>query len=157
MRDGRVQQIGPPGEVYARPANRFVAGFVGTPPMNMIEGRLHRHADGTQRFAREGIALDLPPGRAADATPGPVVAGVRPDRIALGAHAARMPWRGEAFVERAEAFGDRTEVHLRIAECALLARVDGSAMLAEGASVAIGLDPADLHLFAADDASLRID
>ena len=42
LRDGRVQQVGSPGEVYDRPANRFVAGFFGTPPMNFLAGRIRR-------------------------------------------------------------------------------------------------------------------
>ena len=40
MRSGLIQQIGPPDEVYRRPANRFVASFVGSPPMNILEGRI---------------------------------------------------------------------------------------------------------------------
>src|SRR5262249_13610718 len=42
LREGVVQQVGPPLEVYARPANRFVAGFIGTPPMNFVAGRVAR-------------------------------------------------------------------------------------------------------------------
>ncbi|GAB3454135.1 ABC transporter ATP-binding protein [Massilia terrae] len=77
MRAGRVQQVGAPAEVYQRPANLFVAGFLGAPAMNFIRGEL----DGGGRFGAGTLALDLP----AAATLGarPVVLGIRPEHIAI--------------------------------------------------------------------------
>src|SRR5256885_14849228 len=59
LADGRIQQIGRPIELYRSPVNRFVAGFIGTPPMNFVEGDL-RETNGQIAFIAEGISLRLP-------------------------------------------------------------------------------------------------
>jgi multiple sugar transport system ATP-binding protein len=86
MHGGRVQQSGTPTEVYERPANLFVAGFLGTPAMNFIEGRL----DGEGCFSAEALALDLAPGvaQAAGAEGTLVVLGIRPEHVHLAAGAS---------------------------------------------------------------------
>ena len=60
MRGGRMQQCGPPLEVYNRPANRFVAGFIGTPTMNFIAGQLHADAGGQRWFESPGLRVPVP-------------------------------------------------------------------------------------------------
>ena len=87
MKDGQVQQCGPPLEVYDRPANRFVAGFVGTPPMNFFEGRL-AGKDGGVYFDEGTASLLLPDelsGALASAgrADGEAVLGVRPEALGL--------------------------------------------------------------------------
>ena len=59
MRGGKLQQIGPPMEVYRRPANLFVAGFIGSPAMNFLDGELARQ-DGRLRFRTGQRTIDLP-------------------------------------------------------------------------------------------------
>jgi multiple sugar transport system ATP-binding protein len=59
MKDGVVQQVGTPDDIYERPKNTFVASFLGTPPINYIAGTLMRE-DGKMKFIREALALDLP-------------------------------------------------------------------------------------------------
>ncbi|HUS47790.1 MAG TPA: sn-glycerol-3-phosphate ABC transporter ATP-binding protein UgpC [Phycisphaerae bacterium] len=85
MRDGVVHQVGPPLEVYDRPANRFVAGFVGTPPMNFLEGRLV--AEGGAVYFDEGTARIRLTAHQADALGAwigkDVVMGVRPEGMAV--------------------------------------------------------------------------
>ncbi|MBB6486313.1 ABC transporter ATP-binding protein [Rhizobium lusitanum] len=81
MRDGYVEQIGSPLELYDRPANLFVAGFIGSPGMNLIRGKIS--ADGPLEFIADGGArLPLPQG--IDVTRGAeVVYGIRPENIAV--------------------------------------------------------------------------
>ncbi|GMG82138.1 sn-glycerol-3-phosphate import ATP-binding protein UgpC [Paralimibaculum aggregatum] len=74
MRDGRVQQIGSPLEVYDRPANAFVAGFIGSPEMNLAPAEIA----GGRLVLGEGVSLPAPEG----ARPGPVTAGIRPEALA---------------------------------------------------------------------------
>jgi multiple sugar transport system ATP-binding protein len=86
MKDGIVQQIGAPLEVYRAPANRFVAGFLGSPAMNFFEVRLRRAAGG---LAISGLGADIPlpdqmSQNLADHADGAVVLGVRPEHIAIG-------------------------------------------------------------------------
>jgi multiple sugar transport system ATP-binding protein len=78
MHDGRVEQIGAPLDLYDRPANLFVAGFIGSPAMNFIKGRLD-----TEGFATDG-GLRLPVATAPDASDGrSVIYGVRPQHFQL--------------------------------------------------------------------------
>jgi multiple sugar transport system ATP-binding protein len=81
MHEGRVQQVGTPLDIYDRPANLFVAGFLGTPPMNQIPGKLAR-GDGPLFEAQGGFTLRMPEG-AAPPVPadGAVVLGIRPEAI----------------------------------------------------------------------------
>ncbi len=149
LKDGIVQQIGKPAEVYAKPANRFVAGFVGTPAMNFVEGRLHRSEAG-ERFVSDALTVELPRGSAAAATPGPITLGLRPDRLAIGADAAPRPWRGEATVRTVELLGDRADLVLDLRGQRLTCRAATEGLPGEGATVALGLDPRDCHLFGED-------
>src|SRR5947209_11116139 len=90
MKDGVVQQIGTPDEIYERPRNLFVASFLGNPPINLIEGRLERDGDALG-FGRNGAAIRL----SARATAGldgrlsqPLTLGIRPEDVADQAAAA---------------------------------------------------------------------
>ncbi|HEY8165152.1 MAG TPA: sn-glycerol-3-phosphate ABC transporter ATP-binding protein UgpC [Gemmatimonadaceae bacterium] len=78
LRDGELQQIASPMELYARPANRFVAGFIGSPSMNFVEGTLQSSGESGATFTGEGITVDapveVPPGNRA-------VLGIRPQHL----------------------------------------------------------------------------
>ena len=83
LRDGALQQVATPMELYARPANRFVAGFIGSPPMNFLQGVLHREegsgaADGGFTFTGSGITLGV---RCESPSASRVVLGVRPQHL----------------------------------------------------------------------------
>jgi multiple sugar transport system ATP-binding protein len=84
MRGGQVQQVGTPAEVYERPENLFVAGFLGSPGMNFVEGQLQSDAQGP-RFVAPGFSLGLASARLRrPPEPGtPVVLGVRPEHLQL--------------------------------------------------------------------------
>jgi multiple sugar transport system ATP-binding protein len=80
MHAGRIEQIGTPLDLYDRPANLFVAGFIGSPAMNLIPGVLRREGDGTAVRTVDGTLLPLPrtaPGREGDE----VIYGVRPEHL----------------------------------------------------------------------------
>jgi multiple sugar transport system ATP-binding protein len=82
MRDGEFQQVAPPMEVYTRPANAFVAGFVGSPAMNFLDCRLRRDGEGA-RLECGDFAVRIDGDRAAGPDGGPLVLGVRPHDVAL--------------------------------------------------------------------------
>lgn len=77
MKDGHVQQVGAPLEVYDRPANLFVAGFIGSPEMNLVEGRI---VGG--RFQADGFSIDLPKGMTAEENSS-ISLGIRPEHIEI--------------------------------------------------------------------------
>ncbi len=84
LQDGRVEQIGSPLDLYDHPANLFVAGFIGSPAMNFVRGRLRHRADGDRVEASDGTRL--PYGKNHDAQDGQeVVYSFRPEHLALGA------------------------------------------------------------------------
>jgi multiple sugar transport system ATP-binding protein len=89
MKDGILQQIGSPDDIYRRPANTYVAGFIGSPTMNFIPGRVETSGE-NGRFVFAGGALDLPCPDAQE-----VILGQRPEHIHLGEEST---WRGEVVL-----------------------------------------------------------
>jgi multiple sugar transport system ATP-binding protein len=85
MNAGNVEQIGAPLELYDRPANLFVAGFIGSPAMNFLKGRLARNGAGLEVVLGEGLRLPAPAGVAAQLEGKEVTLGVRPEHLAVRA------------------------------------------------------------------------
>jgi multiple sugar transport system ATP-binding protein len=107
MRDGRVEQVGPPMEVYRRPASIFVGGFVGSPAMNFLEGQ----ASAGRWSGPAGMSVAWGEAAAAPAAPAAVTLGVRPYDIAVaGADEGDMP----ALVDVVEPRGNEALVHVRL-------------------------------------------
>jgi multiple sugar transport system ATP-binding protein len=114
MNEGTVQQVGPPMDVYDWPANRFVAGFIGTPAMNFIEGQLSRN-DRTWCFRRGDWSLELAPSRVGPGSSGPrpAVLGVRPEHVGIAGQPPG-PSATPAVVRMVEMLGDATVASLEI-------------------------------------------
>ncbi|WHT21947.1 ABC transporter ATP-binding protein [Crossiella sp. CA-258035] len=144
---GKLQQCAPPEEIYQRPANRFVAAFMGSPPMNLLSGEV-RDEDGVRRFRGGGVVLDLPPAAAGLPT-GAVDLGIRPEhvRIADVPRPGHLP--GRVFV--AELLGSDVLVTVEVGDTLVKARVPAPFLLRQDSSVHLGLDPAEIHLFATED------
>ena len=136
---GRLQQEGRPAEVFARPRNRFVGGFIGSPAMNFIEGELEP-GGGRPRFRAAGADIAVAAG-AYGAGPAPAVLGVRPEAISI------EPGGVGAEVEVVELLGYRKHVHLAMAGAKVLASVPASFDGKPGDKVSLRFDPAGLHLF----------
>jgi len=112
LRDGALQQVAPPLDLYHRPANRFVAAFIGSPPMNFFPGRAEAGPDGL-RFSGRSFQLELPaaPPRLAGST-GDVSLGIRPEHLAL----ADLDADFRVHVLVVEPLGAETLVHGRTPE-----------------------------------------
>jgi multiple sugar transport system ATP-binding protein len=145
LKDGRVQQEGTPLEIYERPCNRFVASFVGTPPMNFLAGRI-RAENGHACFEAEGVRVDLGPSWARRAGR-PVVLGIRPE------HLSERPPAPAAGTLRArvgvvQPLGDRKDVSLVTpGRETLVGRFDARAELREGDECTLYLDPRRTRFF----------
>ncbi|MGE0708506.1 MAG: ABC transporter ATP-binding protein [Planctomycetota bacterium] len=156
LHGGHVQQVGPPLEVYERPANRFVAGFLGSPPMNFLSGEVRAGEDGPYVDLGALGALPLPE-RLREAAPAgtAVDVGVRPEHWSLGDETLAGGFPGTVGV--VEALGAETTVTVDLAGGrALVARLTSepgrpAAVPRPGDAVHLRPDPAHLHLFAAED------
>ncbi len=138
MKGGRILQLGTPDEIYNRPANRYVADFIGSPSMNFLDGRW----DGSA-FRGEGIALPL----GAAAAERPAILGIRPEHVATGRMAEGAPVRAEVTVDLVEPMGSDTLVWADLGGKPFRIRMDGHARVAPGDRLPIGLDPARASLF----------
>ncbi|HWQ15648.1 MAG TPA: ABC transporter ATP-binding protein [Roseiflexaceae bacterium] len=147
---GVLQQVGTPEEIYDRPVNRFVAGFIGSPRMNflpcVLEGGEHVALVGRDGAWR--LPLPAPLREAATACgAGELVLGVRPEDIALHG----VPPSGDdaipAEVYAVEPLGDRTIVDLRLAEAIVKVRAAPTFDAPQGARTWLAVDRARIHLF----------
>ena len=147
LKDGEIQQIDAPMQLYAKPANVFVAGFLGTPSMNLLRGRLA--VDGPPRFEAGGVAfaMDAIQPAAMLALRGrDLVLGVRPEDLL----ASSEPSTADAprvRVDVVEPVGNEAFLHLRYGEHALVSRQPADRLPAQGQEVWLRYASAKLHFF----------
>jgi multiple sugar transport system ATP-binding protein len=151
MKDGLMQQVADPITLYDTPSNRFVAGFIGTPPMNFFEGQIRGQNGNLQFVGQDGFVLPVPAPRKVGLQPyreRRVILGLRPEDIG-SAHAeqigggARIP----ATVDVVEPMGSESYIYFRVGKTAFVSRVDAHRrfQVGGGASPAVFLDKA--HFF----------
>jgi len=141
MRAGKLQQVGTPLEVYEHPANVFVAQFIGTPPMNLVQATV---SDSTLRASSFALPLPFPleEGRR-------VVVGIRPEHLGRGPAIA-------ASVDIVEPIGHETIVYASAGEEKLVAIFDPHDAPRAGETISLGVTGGKIHLFdAATEESLR--
>jgi ABC-type sugar transport system ATPase subunit len=148
LEGGRLRQVGTPAELYGRPADIFVARFIGSPGMNIFSGRGRGTGD-------EGGVVDCGPWSVPvplERYEGEIYLGVRPEHVSLVAPDQGI---GAADVRGVEPLGPDTLVRLDAGGQPLVARVQGIPDLRPGDRVGVKLDRRQLHLFDAAGARLR--
>ncbi len=141
MHDGRIEQIGTPLELYDRPGNLFVAQFIGSPAMNVVQGTVRR-AGGAAHVEVEGGAhwpLDGGPGVDGQA----VSYGIRPEHLTLAPGGQGVP--GEIIV--VEPTGAETELLINVGGSQVILRTHGRPRVNPDEKVHLAVDPANVHLF----------
>ena len=133
MKGGVVQQLGTPDDIYNRPANTYVATFIGSPTMNLLRG-----AATGGHFGIQGAALNL----AAPASANEVLLGVRPEHLVMQDSA---PWRGKVSV--VEPTGPDTYVVVDTAAGSVTLRTDAQTRVQPGDAVGLAVEPANAHWF----------
>lgn len=150
MEGGVIRQIGTPKEIYRRPQNRFVAGFIGSPGMNFFDGEVQVRG-GEARFAGRGFDLPLAGYDFATATPQPgkAVLGVRPEHVGTRL-TGTAPFQASSPVTSVEPMGAETLLWGQLGEDALSIRVDTLQGFDEATSITFEIDPALVSLFDAE-------
>ncbi|MGB8956636.1 MAG: sn-glycerol-3-phosphate ABC transporter ATP-binding protein UgpC [Tumebacillaceae bacterium] len=156
MKDGIVQQVGTPQEIYSHPKNMFVASFIGSPSMNFIRGSLTEEG-GAVLFRSEGVNVKLPEGRTAALRDAgvigkAVVLGIRPENM----HDEPMVMdtfpdaQFTAAVEVVEHLGAESYVYLNLKGQSLVARVAARTDVKSLNNISLALDINKIHIFNAD-------
>jgi len=156
MNKGKVEQVGTPTDVYAAPANLFVAGFIGSPAMNMIPAEVVVHADGPHVIAA-GASLPLDGcGDMACAPGARATFGVRPEDISLVPAGATAPATVAARVTIVEPLGPEFLLSFALNGHEIMAKIAGRALPRVGENLRFAFNMAHAHLFdAATGQSLR--
>jgi multiple sugar transport system ATP-binding protein len=144
MRNGIIQQLASPHEIYNRPVNLYVAGFMGSPGMNFIKGQIDDN--GAFAVGEMRIPLDQYPFTTTD-RPQQAIFGIRPEHVVCGAAAESEPFSAEADIEVVEPMGADTLVWALLEGREFRFRVDGQSELASGDRIRIGFDPARASMF----------
>jgi ABC-type sugar transport system ATPase subunit len=146
LREGAVQQIDTPEAIYHRPANRFVATVIGSPPMNFVPVTVQA-ANGTLRLVHEIFAVDaLQPGAVRLAVGDPGFVGIRPEDVHVSLDGDGVP----ATVYATEPLGGETVVDVTLGDRVLKALAPASLQLAPDTPVRVAFDPRRLHVFDAE-------
>jgi ABC-type sugar transport system ATPase subunit len=151
LRAGRIEQIGAPLDLYNNPANLFVAGFIGSPRMNLLPATVVSAEGGSPRLRIGAAELVVPRAAAALAAGAAVTVGIRPEHIAI------VPERGmlDVTVDLAEHLGGETLVYATAADLPQITlRCDGQRPLSRGDMISIRFTPDHLHLFDATGAAI---
>jgi len=146
LRDGVIEQAGSPLDLYNKPANRFVAGFIGSPKMNFLEGKAAGQTTAGLQVKLHGgeiVTVPVTTSHMADATP--VCVGIRPEHVELADGGLPMQ------VALTEQLGGNTVLYGSLsAQQSLVVQVVGQSHIKRGDTVHVQLPTASCHAFAAD-------
>jgi multiple sugar transport system ATP-binding protein len=149
LRAGKIEQVGTPYELYTSPCNLFVAGFIGSPKINLIEG-MARHQAGQTLLDLADFGAIKVPGLATGT--GKLTMGIRPEAMHLG----HGPVQALAKVQLVEYLGSEIFVHVALASGAVyLVHAAGKARHFVGEEVSVTFDPVEAHYF--NEAGLRVE
>jgi multiple sugar transport system ATP-binding protein len=141
---GAVVQVGRPLELYHRPCNRFVAGFIGSPRMNFLPGRLVRgDGRGAEIELEDGTRLQAKVDGSAVAAGEAVTLGIRPEHLDMDRGENRLP----ATVSLVEQLGDHNLIHLEWRETQLVVRAESDVTPEPGSELSLSLPMQHCHLF----------
>jgi multiple sugar transport system ATP-binding protein len=149
MKDGWVQQVGEPLEIYSKPQNRFVAGFIGSPSMNFISVTL---TDGSGALFAEasGIKIKVPPQKAQSLMPykgQTVTLGVRPEDLRVGMSSDSSDLSFDAVVEVVEPLGAEILLDTKAANQQIVARVEPTVKTKPHEKIRLTFVPDRIHFF----------
>ncbi len=154
LKDGHIEQVGSPMELYKNPGNLFVAKFIGSPAMNILHSTVSRAGAVSSIALPGGQSVEVPIGTPADAAGRPVHFGVRPEDLRI---AEAGPFLLEGMVDYVEQLGEVQLVYVDIGrkDEPLVVKLPGDQPVARGEKLRLGAASDTLHLFAEDGTSFR--
>ena len=144
MKGGDIEQLDTPEVIYAKPCNKYVAEFIGSPAMNLFAGQLNG-----KTFTSDGLTVDVSGYEFATQTRGETGAwlGIRPEHIVTGDAAATATFSATAEIDIVEPMGSDTLVWVNFAGQSVRVRTEGQSGLKSGDTLTLGFDAERLHLF----------
>jgi len=151
MKDGIIQQVAPPHQLYDEPANLFVAGFIGSPQMNFIEGGITLE-NGSYYFENRRMKLRIPEHVVPRLQSGSgnwrqIIMGLRPEHIALEPSDNNEGWSLPASVEMKELMGADTYVYVKIGDYSVISRTEAHTPVMSGDHVQVVFNMNKAHFF----------
>jgi multiple sugar transport system ATP-binding protein len=148
MNDRRIQQVGRPMQIYTRPANTFVAQFVGSPAMTLLPAQMVEGGEHAAVKLGDGTVVDTRVPRAALPQWNNLRLGLRPEAVRVGKRGKGL---AKATVELVERLGERTLLYARLADGQpVTAEDEGDSRIAIGDEVALKIDGSSAHIFDSD-------
>jgi multiple sugar transport system ATP-binding protein len=150
MKDGNIEQVGKPLELFEKPENTFVAGFIGTPPMNLVPARtVFRGSELALQFNAD-VSLPIPekPDHALEGGM-KVIAGLRTEDLTVdnGNHGYPDTWKINGIVEVVEPLGGETIMHMNFSGVKFIAKSEGRRIIQPGEQITIAMNLDHLHIF----------
>lgn len=150
LRDGEIEQVGTPIEIFSNPANAFVAGFMGSPPMNILPAQVSGDKNSAQLVLDDETSIALPGLESTTAQHANVQLGLRPEVIQLVAPGDTETPRAFVEVDLVEPLGMESLVHAKLCGHEVVIKAPGVVMLEAGAKVGVTFTDDDCHLFDGD-------
>jgi len=151
LRDGKIEQQGAPLELFSKPANTFVAGFIGSPPMNLIDAAVTTAEGASAIRLEDGMEIPLSPAQAARVADAPgVVLGVRPEDIVPEGHGVQIDTETFAFqraVDFAEPLGTDSDLFIQFGGREIVSKMFNPRPVAAGEVIPFRLNLSQLHFF----------
>ncbi len=153
LKNGYIEQVGTPIELFTNPVNTFVAGFIGTPPMNLINCTIRKQDDLTFLNFSGGLEIPVPPKNGTDLRDGQaVVMGLRTEEMMPADMNESLPdaWKFDGIVQVVEPLGNETHLHMELKGVQVIARSEGRRIHRPKEALKLALNLNQLHIFDAE-------
>jgi multiple sugar transport system ATP-binding protein len=150
LRDGYIEQVGTPLELFLKPVNSFVAGFIGTPPMNLVQSRIKKENQADFLEFDGGLTLPVPVRPDAVIEDGQdVLMGLRTEEITIAEKNSSIPpeWIFPGLVKVVEPLGNENHLYVEIEGITFVAKCEGRRIVNSGDEIEIAFNLEQLHIF----------
>jgi multiple sugar transport system ATP-binding protein len=150
LKDGYIEQVGTPLELFWNPANSFVAGFIGTPPMNLMACTIRKEAEQHYLLFDGGLHIPIPPRPNAKIEDRQkVLMGIRTEEITIADERTSVPseWLFPGMVKVVEPLGNENHIHVELQGVTFVARCEGRRIVKAGEKIQVAFNLEQLHIF----------